>query len=395
MKVLLVHDYGTANGGAELQMLALRRLLRERGHDARLFSSRAQLTPSTVQADYDCFGSTTNLQVLTQTFNPSAYWNLRRALRDFQPDVVHARMFLWQLSPTILPLLRDLPSIYQAATYKAICPTGSKLKPSGECSDAPGDVCVRSGCITRKTWAALSWQQMLWLRWKDAFDRFLALSHEMRRRLEDGGLRPVEVVYNGVPERPPRGPLPDLPLVACASRLAPEKGLLTLLEAMRLVRDSVPRARLLLAGEGPMRAELERRAAELGLQSAVEFAGHLSREELERRFDAAWVQVAPSLWAEPFGNVALEAMMRGTAFVASRSGGFVESVADQETGLLTTPGDVEELASAMASLLNSRESAEKLGAAGRERALAHFSEQACAEGFLNCYERVIREFHGR
>ena len=107
MKILLIHDLGTATGGAELQMLSLRQGLRDLGHDVRLFSSLA--TPvknSQLLADYSCFGTNSLLQVLSQTINPSAYFKLRQILREFKPDVVHVRMFMWQMSPAILPLLK-------------------------------------------------------------------------------------------------------------------------------------------------------------------------------------------------------------------------------------------------------------------------------------------------
>ncbi|NEQ25167.1 MAG: glycosyltransferase, partial [Microcoleus sp. SIO2G3] len=127
MKILLLHDYGTATGGAELQMLSLRQGLRDRGHEVRLLASRAQVVNSPLMSEYTCFGTTSKMQVLSQVANPSAYLTLRQALHDFEPDVVHVRMFMWQLSPLILPLLRDRPCLYQTAVYKAICPLGTKV----------------------------------------------------------------------------------------------------------------------------------------------------------------------------------------------------------------------------------------------------------------------------
>jgi hypothetical protein len=140
MKILLLHDYGTATGGAELQMLALRQALRDRGHEVRLFTSRAvPVADYPLLADDHCFGSLTRFQVLSQTANVSAYWNLRRVLQTFRPDVVHVRMFMWQLSPLILPLLTSLPAIYQTAVYKAICPLGTKILPNGQaCNNRAG-----------------------------------------------------------------------------------------------------------------------------------------------------------------------------------------------------------------------------------------------------------------
>ena len=69
---------------------------------------------------------------------------------------------------------------------------------------------------------------------------------------------------------------------------------------------------------------------------------------MERRFAPAWVQSVPSTWSEPFGNVALEAMMRGIAVVSSDCGGLPELVRDGETGFLVPPGDEKALAAALA-----------------------------------------------
>ncbi len=401
MKILLLHDKGTPTGGAEMQFLALRDDLRALGHDARMLATSATTVPgSPFEADYRCFGTNNQkLQVLTQTANPAAYLALRQILHDFQPDVVHARLFLWQLSPLILPLLRNLPALYQTSMYKAICPVGTKILPDGSpCTVRAGVPCLRNGCMTPQTWAVLMGQRALWLRWRDAFDLVAALSNEMRDKLVAEGISPVEVVHNGVPERPPRPPLATqtgedaVPTVVYAGRLVPEKGVDVLLRALARVRRTgpraIPNARLLVAGQGPATSELRALASELGLDDAVTWLGHLPREEMERRFDGAWVQAVPSLWAEPFGNVSTEAMMRGTAVVASAVGGQTDIVVDGQTGFLVPPGDVGALAARLRHLLRDRTVAEAMGQVGRRRALAQFSEAHRTQRFVGIYERL-------
>lgn len=389
MKILLIHDYGTATGGAELQMLALRQKLRDRGHDARLFSSRAFFTDSPFLADYGCFGTLTRLQVLSQTANGSAYWHLRRILADFQPDVVHVRMFMWQLSPLILPLLKSVPCLYQTAVYKAICPLGTKVLPDGSaCSEQAGLACLRQGCLTPQSWAVLMVQRQLWQRWRGAFDAVVALSHGMKAKLEAAGIAPVEVVHNGVPARPMRPPLTDPPTVVFAGRLVSEKGVDVLLQAFATVKTQVPQARLLIAGQGAEAERLQLLAANLNISSSVTWLGHLSRSEMEQTFDAAWVQVVPSLWEEPFGNVTTEAMMRGTAVIASAVGAQPEIISQGETGFLIPPNQVEALADALLQLLCNPTLAEQMGQAGHQRALTHFSEDRCTEQFLEIYQRL-------
>jgi glycosyltransferase involved in cell wall biosynthesis len=391
MKILLLNDIGTATGGAELQMLSLRQGLRDRGHDVRLLTS--QIIPvagSELLADDACFGSSTRLQVLTQTINPSAYFTLRRILRDFQPDVVHVRIFMGQLSPLILPLLRDLPCVYQAAMYRAICPKGTKTLPNGDsCEMVAGLACLQQHCLTPQSWAMLMVQRQLWLRWRHVFDRVVALSHRMKAQLEAEGISPVEVIHNGVPERPLRPPLQDPPTVVFAGRLVPEKGVELLLRAFAQVLPQVPSARILIAGQGPDAALLQTLAIELGVSHAVTWLGHLTVAEMERQFASAWVQVVPSQWEEPFGNVSTEAMMRGTAVIACAVGGQTEIVSDRLTGFLVPPKDVAAIAAPLLQLLSDRQLAEKMGQAGRERALTNFSEAKRTDRFIDIYEQML------
>ena len=178
--------------------------------------------------------------------------------------------------------------------------------------------------------------------------------------------------------------------MAFAGRLVKEKGVDVLLRAFAKVAATVPEAKLLVVGDGPDRDRLTALAAELKLQSCVAFLGHLSRDEMERELNAAWVQVVPSLWAEPFGIVAPEAMMRGTAVVASKAGGLSEIVQDGRTGFLVPPGAVDPLAQKLIQILCDRSLAERLGRMGREIALSQFSEPVFIDHFVDLYNSLLR-----
>lgn len=396
MKILLINDIGRPTGGAEFQMLALKKGLQERGHEVRLFSSRASLVEGELVADYSCFGSNSKLQVLSQTANFDAYWQLRRTLSEFKPDMVHVRMFLWQLSPLILPLLKDIPCLYQTAVYKAICPAGTKILPDGSrCKYDVGIACLKNGCLTPQTWAVLMLQYRLWEQWRSAFDLVVALSYGMKAQLETAGIDSVEVVYNGVPVRPMRPELCNPPTVVYAGRLVPEKGIDVLLKAFAQVLLKVPQAKLLIAGDGVEQANLQALCSDLGVAQSVQWLGYLPQSEMEQQFNNAWVQVVPSLWAEPFGNVTTEAMMRGTAVIAAAVGAQPEIVADRETGFLVPPGDVEALAQKLTQLLGDRSIAEKMGRAGRDRALSEFSEDKRNDRFLEIYKRLQAKYQSK
>ena len=397
MRVLLLNDYGTPTGGPDWQMFAIRRGLRARGHQARLLTSSVGVAPErapsdpgdAIRPDATCFGTRSSLQKLTQAANPFAWQAVRKELADHPPDVVHVRMFLYQLSPLVLSLFADVPVVYQAATYKTICPKGTKVLPDGApCAHPPGRVCHSEGCLTARSWPLFMAQLALLARGSGHIDRIVAISRQMKDRLEAEGIPRVHVIPNGVRERPARPPLREPPTVAYAGRLVPEKGVEELLRAVALLRRSVPGLRLLVLGDGPQRRELEALADRLGLVDAVEFRGRLGRDAMEETLDRAWVQAVPSRWAEPFGNVATEAMMRGTAVLASRTGGLAEIVLDGETGILVPAGAVEPLAEALRSIVTDRQLAERMGRRGRKRALAEYSEDLCVERFIRLYESI-------
>ena len=391
MKILLINDYAAPIGGAELLTFALRDELRRRGHAAKIFASTAQSSNGKSAADYQCFGTTSRYRTLLQTANPWAFRRLRQALKEFQPDVVHVRMFLTQLSPLILPLLRDVPALYHVVWYRPVCPTGTKMLPDGSaCRVQAGAACYGNGCLPLRDWLPLMLQMKMWRRWRGVFNRIIANSEATKEQLIAGGFDGVEVVWNGVSEAPPRSPLASPPTVVFAGRLVAEKGADVLMRAFAQVASRIPEAHLLLAGEGPERTRLQELIGTLSLSSRVVMLGHLSAREMERHFRAAWVQVVPSRWAEPFGLSAAEAMMRGTAVVASSSGGLAEIVRDGETGFLVPPGDSDAFAHALLKTLGDRELAERMGKAGREVALAHFSQTTFVDKMINLYETMIQ-----
>jgi glycosyltransferase involved in cell wall biosynthesis len=389
MKILLISDYATPTGGAEILTIALRNGLRSRGHDARLFASSARPNGAHSQADYHCFGTTSSFRTLLQAANFWAARKLRRILAEFQPDVVHVTLFLTQLSPLILPLLKNVPSLYYAVWYRSICLTGTKVLPNGiTCQAKRGIACYQNHCLPWWDWLPLMLQTKLWQRWRNSFDLVTAPSEAVKQQLLAAGITPVEIVWHGTPAEPQRPPLSLPPLVACAARLVKEKGVAVLLQAFALVVAQIPTARLLLLGDGVERAALQQQIFDLNLADNVFMPGLISRVEMEILFATAWVQVVPSLWAEPFGTVVIEAMMRGTAVIVSAAGGLAEIVQNEATGLVVPPGNAEALARAMMRLLQDRELAEQMGTTGRAVAEAQYSQDIYVDRFLELYHTI-------
>lgn len=199
------------------------------------------------------------------------------------------------------------------------------------------------------------------------------------------------VIYHGIePSGRPSHPLPlDPPSLLCAGRLVPEKGFDLALSALALLRGRWPRLRLVIAGAGPARGDLERLSEQLGLTAAVDFTGWVPAAQMPSLMDAATVVLIPSR-AEGFGLIALEAAAMARPVVATRVGGLPEVVADGETGVLADPDECA-LARAVSSVLEDPLGAACMGEAARRRATERFSWDACVSAYEALYRRVRKE----
>jgi glycosyltransferase involved in cell wall biosynthesis len=169
----------------------------------------------------------------------------------------------------------------------------------------------------------------------------------------------------------------DRPVIVCAARATPEKGVATLLRAfdrvMQIRAADEPRPVLLYLGDGPALADLRALAASLTARGDIIFAGYV--EQANALIAGADLCVVPSVWQEAFGLAALEPMASGTPVIASRVGGIPEIVIDGKTGRLVAPGDEEELAAAIIELLRNPSERRQLGESGRARAHDVFSRE--------------------
>jgi glycosyltransferase involved in cell wall biosynthesis len=192
------------------------------------------------------------------------------------------------------------------------------------------------------------------------------------------------------------GVAPGDRLVGTLGRLVePKKGLRTFLAAAARVAVAEPRARFVLIGDGPARAELERRSASLGIRERVRFHGEEARPD--RLLPGLDILAQPSLW-EGFGLSVVEAMAAAVPVVASRVGGIPEVARDDREAVLVPAGDAARLAEALVALLRDPQRAARLGAAGRKRALEEFSLDRLVEETAALYDGLLprrRQTEGR
>jgi glycosyltransferase involved in cell wall biosynthesis len=280
-----------------------------------------------------------------QLANPFAVSAVRRAVREFRPDVAFVNMFEHQLSPAIFAALGAVPTVLSVTDYKGICPVASKLLPDDRlCRDPPGLVCWQSGCLTAPHWVRDQARYAL-IRWgRKQTRRVLACSRWVRDELARHG---VDAEHLPLPV-PPAGPVfrrapSERPMFVYCGRLDRTKGLTLLLGAFARLQQLAPRAHLRIVGDGPVRESLEKSVSRLGLDETVTFRGLVPRDLVEHELADAWAAVVPSLWAEPLGLVAVEAILRSVPVIASSSGGLGETVEHGVSGLLFDNGNENEL----------------------------------------------------
>jgi glycosyltransferase involved in cell wall biosynthesis len=173
----------------------------------------------------------------------------------------------------------------------------------------------------------------------------------------------------------------DAPVLGALARHDDPKGLTYLIQAMPAVLARQPSARLLLVGDGPLRANLEAEARSLGVAERVHFAGY--QRDVASMLGAMDLVVLPSV-REGLPLSLLEAMAAGRPVVATRVGGMPEVVVDGMTGRLVPPADPAALAEAIGAILDSPRCAEQMGEAGRARA-QDFSDAAMLDRLSAVY----------
>lgn len=248
-----------------------------------------------------------------------------------------------------------------------------------------------------------------WLRraYRPFVHHYIALSRDLHGYLEDAIAVPasrITQIYNGVdaarfhprsaPERPQvaGSPFADpaLWVVGTVGRMQPVKAQTVLAQAFVLVLQERPalrsRLRLLMVGDGPLRAEVGALLASAGMENLAWLPGERSDvPEVMRHMDGF---VLPSL-AEGVSNTILEAMAAGLPVIATRVGANADLVDDGVTGVLVPAADPASMARALLSQADALQAARAQGCAGREVAVTRFSMAAMAASYQALYDRLL------
>jgi glycosyltransferase involved in cell wall biosynthesis len=357
-----------AAGGAREVVAALARHLDRRRFEPAL--AIGAIEPGAALPDVSCF----HLPRLRREVSPAddlrSAVRLARAIHGWHPDVVHGHTYKAGVVASIVARLLGTPAVI-------FTPHGHIF---GEDARIPG--------VPRGGWrrAVLYWIH----RGAGACAHRVTTLSEAdwaeHRQLRLASDTKLVVIENGVDVGRFNGRRGGSGLsIASVGRLSEEKGHRYLIEAMPRIRGAYPGAVLSIAGDGPERGALERRAQELGLDSSVRFLGQVN--DTPDLLSGTDVYVQPSLY-EGLGLSIAEAMAAGCAVVATRVGGVPALVRDGATGVLVRPADPAALAEAVVGLLSDAARARSLAEAARVHVARHFSLRRMVERYEALYEEL-------
>lgn len=324
-------------------------------------------------------------------WSPKDRRGVDRILAGSSTDVIHLHNPFPLISPSFLSAARKhrVPVVMTLHNYRLFCAAGTLLRDGAPCLDClprtplPGlaHACYRdSRAATAPLTASIAVHRGLGT-WVKGVTRFIVMSEFAHGIMVRAGIpgEQISVKPHFIPAPKPPRTVPSMGHVLYLGRLSPEKGASVLLRAWR-----PSMGRLIIAGDGPLRAELEALAAPLG--NSVEFVGALDRQTAMDYVASARVLVNPSMAFETFGLSVAEAFAHSVPAVVPNQGVFPELVRAGENGLVFEAGNPRALADALTSILAPGE-AERMGAQAR----AFYLENLAPERNLALLEKIYAE----
>jgi glycosyltransferase involved in cell wall biosynthesis len=256
-------------------------------------------------------------------------------------------------------------------------------------------VATRHSQIAKHCGLAVRAYEFLDLRFLRHFDAVIAVSESIAEETRQIGIAPQKIftIPNGI------NPLPFGPVapkkksstrskirIGTVGRLIDRKGIDYFLQAARLIHIEFPQAHFVIVGDGPYRGTLERLARDLGIERNVSFDG--TRTDMPNVYNSFDIFVLPSL-EEGLPLTVLEALASQCPVVATAVGAIPEVIVTGQTGILIRPGEIDELAGAIRSLLVDSELRWRLGENGLALIHEHYSCKIMSESYLKIYNGLI------
>jgi glycosyltransferase involved in cell wall biosynthesis len=339
MKILQVHNHYQHQSGEHGVFEAEARLLQAHGHEVLRFTR-----------DNSTVGQLHPLQLAQRTlWNHEVYRELRALIRKTRPSVMHSHNTLPLISPAAYYAARreGIPVVQTLHNYRLVCPSGVLFREGHVCELCvgrripwPGVVhaCYRGNRVASAGVALMLASHTLVATWQRQVNVFVALTEFSRQKFVQGGIPQGQIMVkpNFVEVDPGSGSHSG-GYGLYVGRLTPEKGVETLIDAWKTMKDPIP---LRIVGGGPSEAQLRARSAG---GSQVHFLGPQPAPVVRELMRNASVLIVPSRWYEGLPLVVLEGFAAGLPVVGSDLGSLSSLIDHERTGLLFRAGDSVDL----------------------------------------------------
>ncbi len=354
-------------GGAE--MLLLNMLKRyQPNHQIEI----AYFTDGPLHEDIEAMGIPVHRISKQGLKDPLAFVRLFRIIRRFKPDVIHTHLTKSDVTGQLMGFLAGVPvrvvSLHNNDSWrtKALFSTVMRLIVSPAQKYIAVSEAVRDYIVENSRYPE---------------DRMLVIENGIDLdRFDPAKITPYDRAAWGIS--------PDAPVVAIIGRLQPQKAHTVFLEAAALVKNEMPEARFVIVGDGDLRAELEAKRDELGLQQQVVFAGII--RDIPAVLAAVDILTFSSDW-EGLPVALLEGMAMEKPVVSTAVGGVPLVVQDGENGLLVAPRQPQKLAAELLRVLRDPELASRLGQAARRTIAERYSAGVMHDRILRLYRDLLEK----
>lgn len=404
---MIANTYHYLRGGDCTYTFGLTELLQSKGHTVAPFAMHHPNNFDSPYSDYfvsylDYVESLKSPSLAASAkvayrsiYSKEARMKIEALIDDFKPDIAHFQNIHHHLTPSIMyPLKkRNIPIVWTLHDYKHACPNSTFL-----CNEEVCEKCKKSkyysAALTRckknsfaaSLMACVEAYSHRLMRVRDMVDMFLAPSDFLRMKLIEYGVDAKRITHipNFIPTPDSQRLNVGGDYFVYAGRLSSEKGVDVLLRAMAEIKG----ARLAIAGDGPMRGELQELAKDCR-DSQIEFLGFIPSSAIETVIGNAMFVVVPSKWYENCPYSILESFALGKPVVGARIGGIPEMVKDGVNGFLFEPGNEDDLRDKIEKLSNDASLREDMSLKAYETAQTVYNPETHYEGLMSIYGAMM------
>ncbi|MEO0095249.1 MAG: glycosyltransferase family 4 protein [candidate division WOR-3 bacterium] len=407
MRILLVNTYHFAGGGDSTYTFNLYKLLMSNGHIVVMFAMiqdhnsndpNADLFVSNV--DYKVLINSKNLLTGLKVISRSIYSleakkKFGKLLKRVNPDIIHLNNIHHHITPSIIfeAKKQKIPVVWTLHDYKLLCPNTHFL------IDKEDKICeackpnkyfqamirrCKKGSFLASTVVTLEGYVHRLLRVKELIDCFISPGSFLKKKLIEYGFKENKIrhIPYFIPDNYFSLSLENENYFLYIGKISKIKGLAILIEAARLN----PQCNVFIAGDGDKEVKENILSK---MPANVKYLGPQNREKVQELIAESIAVILPSLWYENQPFCILEAFAKGKPVIASKLGGMIELVGDNERGLLIPPGDPKALAEAMEWIIQNPAKTKALGKNAYEYVRKEHTPEKHYNEIMKVYEEVL------